>query len=330
MVETPKEESPVGAMPKTADEKDDEGVAEDFALRDTATAEGDIDIVAEPGGEGDVPTAPEFGDVATEIGYVEIATQLKTKEFGTAYGTIAIAREIAVDLDSKEEGSQPKRGGAGLSEIVPNRVDIPTTTVGDDHFLEESPEDLPDPVEGLRRTKTASRLELRQEIGSTLDRPRDELGEKAYKSQKFDEVACGGNLMPVDIDGIAQRLEGIETDADREYEMEQEAVGNEKREPFGQRRKEEIVVLKEEKDADVDDDVGGDDYFCLIAFVFNQQATQPAAKRGEENQKEKFPVPTGIKEIGSQQKKEVLSAPASPQNKPIDEEHYRQEKGIFQ
>ena len=47
-------------MPQAADEEHREGVPYFFAETSAAAAEGDVDVVPEPGREGDVPAAPEF------------------------------------------------------------------------------------------------------------------------------------------------------------------------------------------------------------------------------------------------------------------------------
>ena len=132
MEESPGEEGPVGAVPETAEQEDDEGVAYDFGLADAAAAEGDIDVVAEPGGEGDVPAAPELGDVAAEVGHVEVAPQADTEEFGAADGDVAIAGEVAVDLEGKEDGGKDERGAAELRGVGENLIDIDGTAVGDE------------------------------------------------------------------------------------------------------------------------------------------------------------------------------------------------------
>jgi len=47
----PDDEGPVGSVPEPGDEEDDEDVADGFGLGDAGPAEGDIEVVPEPGGE---------------------------------------------------------------------------------------------------------------------------------------------------------------------------------------------------------------------------------------------------------------------------------------
>ena len=68
----PGDEGPVRPVPEPGDEEDDEDIADGFGLGDARPAEGYIEVVAEPGGEGDVPASPELGDIAGEIGELEV------------------------------------------------------------------------------------------------------------------------------------------------------------------------------------------------------------------------------------------------------------------
>ena len=61
--ESPENEGPADAVPEAAEEKDDDGVDVACALPAGGVGEGEVDVVAEPVGEGDMPAAPEVGDV---------------------------------------------------------------------------------------------------------------------------------------------------------------------------------------------------------------------------------------------------------------------------
>ena len=46
---TPDDEGPIGPMPEPGDEEDDENVADGPGLGDAGSAEGDVEVIAEPG-----------------------------------------------------------------------------------------------------------------------------------------------------------------------------------------------------------------------------------------------------------------------------------------
>ena len=114
VVEAPEEEGPVGAMPQPTDQEDDKGVGDGAPTAGTAAAEGNVEVVAEPGGERDMPAAPELGDIAAEVGDIEVAPQADTEEFGTSDGDVAVAGEVGIDLDGEEERGDDERGGRAV------------------------------------------------------------------------------------------------------------------------------------------------------------------------------------------------------------------------
>ena len=106
---SPDEESPVGSMPEAAHKEDDEGVADARQEGAAAPSQRDVEVIAEPGGEGDVPPSPELCDVAREVGVGEVAHQVDAEEAGGTDGDVGVAGEVAVDLKGEEERPQHQR-----------------------------------------------------------------------------------------------------------------------------------------------------------------------------------------------------------------------------
>ena len=102
----PGDERPVGAVPKSAHEKDDENVADRFPLADARTTERNVEVVAEPRRKRDVPAPPKLRDVAREVRRLEVRHELDAKEFGGADGDVAVSGEIPVDLKGKIHGTE--------------------------------------------------------------------------------------------------------------------------------------------------------------------------------------------------------------------------------
>ena len=72
MVGAPGNECPVRAVPEAGECPDDENIQYLPGQAAAIAAEGDIEVVAEPRAERDVPPAPELGDAGRNIGIVEI------------------------------------------------------------------------------------------------------------------------------------------------------------------------------------------------------------------------------------------------------------------
>ena len=110
----PEDECPVGTVPQPGNEEDDEGVADFLGRGGAASAEGNVEVVAEPGVERDVPSAPELGDAPREIGDAEVAFQPDAEEFSATKGNIRVAGEVAINLDCEGEDASPDGRSRGI------------------------------------------------------------------------------------------------------------------------------------------------------------------------------------------------------------------------
>ena len=99
-------------MPEAADDHREHQVAVGAALAAAVAAEGDVEVIAEPGREADVPAAPEILRAGREVGQVEIQHQLEAQALGDAPGDVGVAGEVAVDLEG--EGVDRQQGEAAV------------------------------------------------------------------------------------------------------------------------------------------------------------------------------------------------------------------------
>ncbi len=225
MIGTPGNESPVGAMPEAAQQENDESVANHLGLRAAAAAQRNIDIIAEPGRERNVPPAPKLGNIAAEIRHVEISHQPDTKKFCCANGDVGITRKVAVNLESEQDGSQKQCAAALVLISVENLIDINGAIVRHHDFLEQAPKDLPHAIDGFIVVEFSWFLKLRQEVCGSFDRTRHQLREEAHESEKLHNVVCRLQLATIDINTVAQGLKSVKANADRQNDFQQQAIG---------------------------------------------------------------------------------------------------------
>ena len=107
MAQTPEDEGPVGAVPETGAEKDQEAVDRRPPGAFPVAAQGIIKIFPEPGGEGNMPAAPEIADGAGRIGEEKVFADGKAEHFPHADSHVGIAGEIEADLQTVAEPAQP-------------------------------------------------------------------------------------------------------------------------------------------------------------------------------------------------------------------------------
>ena len=119
MEHAPDRERPIGPVPNARHEERDEQVAVRVQRAVAAAAQGDVDVIAEPGGKADVPPRPEIAQPAGQVGIVEIQDQVEAHHSGQAAGHVGVAAEIEEDLPGKGEGGRyQRRGGVGLGVVV--------------------------------------------------------------------------------------------------------------------------------------------------------------------------------------------------------------------
>ena len=85
-------------MPKPTEHHRHHNVAVDKPSVSAISAEWNVEIIAKPTGEADMPSMPEIGDVASSIGKSKIERQFIPKEAGARDCHIGVAGKIAIDL----------------------------------------------------------------------------------------------------------------------------------------------------------------------------------------------------------------------------------------
>ena len=260
MVRAPRDERPVGTVPKAAQQEDDERVAHHLRLAHTATAQGDIDVVAEPSRQRDVPTTPELGNVAAEIRHVEVPHQPDAEQLGRADGNVAVAREVAVNLEGEEDGGKEQRASGLLRVGRKHLVDIDSTIVGHHDILEQAPQYLSHAINSGVVVELALLEELRQEVGRPFDGSGHQLREERDEGEEGDDVLRRLNLATIHVDAVTEGLESVERDAYGKYHLQQQPVRGDV-EQLRELGDEEVVVLENGQYQQVQDDVGCGDEF---------------------------------------------------------------------
>ena len=79
------------AMPETADQKGDQQIQTMPESADAVAAERNINIVPEPCGQGNVPSAPEFFDAERKVRTFEVCHQFYAEQSCTADRNVGIS-----------------------------------------------------------------------------------------------------------------------------------------------------------------------------------------------------------------------------------------------
>ena len=133
-------------MPKAADGKDDEQVPILPPCAPAASPQGDVQVVPEPGGQGDVPPTPELRDGAGEVGGAEVLHQGEAHGLGRTHSHVRIGGEITVDLDGKGAGGQDDLERAVILWGGKHRVHHHRQPVCQHQLLKRPPEEAEQPL----------------------------------------------------------------------------------------------------------------------------------------------------------------------------------------
>ena len=94
----PDDERPIGAVPQAAQEHGDQEIAVSLCLAVAIAAQRNVEIIAEPRAQADVPAPPEILQARGEIRLAEVDHEVEAQQLRAAAGDIAVAAEVAVDL----------------------------------------------------------------------------------------------------------------------------------------------------------------------------------------------------------------------------------------
>ena len=185
--------------------------------------------------------------------------------------------------------------------------------VGDHHLLEEAPHGEMKTRGDVAPAHVPRLLHLRQQRPRGHDRTRHHVREERHEEGEVDRVLGGLHLAPIDVDDVADALEGVEGDPDGQDHVEVKAQGVEARglEQGIERAHEEVAVLEVAEEEQVDEDAQGHPTLGLRgpAHAGDRRPQEPVGGAGQEEESQEPPVPAGVEEIARGQEEEVLAAP---------------------
>src|SRR5690606_6911763 len=112
----PQQEGPVSTVPKPAKQHGQQQIAIGLNRAVAVTAQGDVQVIAQPGGKADVPPTPELGDALADIGLVEVLVKTEPHHQPQANGHVRIPGKVEVQLRGVGQNAQPGVGGTGARQ----------------------------------------------------------------------------------------------------------------------------------------------------------------------------------------------------------------------
>ena len=127
-VSLPRSRSSTRSMPQSSEEHRGEKIHVGPSNTAAVAAEGDVEIVPQSGRQRDMPPLPELGDAGREVGVAKVAHQLEPEKPGGPSGDVAVAGEVAVDLEGVQQDPDDEfeaAMGGGICEVFVGRSGRP-------------------------------------------------------------------------------------------------------------------------------------------------------------------------------------------------------------
>ncbi len=167
-----------------------------------------------------MPATPKLGDGGGLVGAVEVLGELESEQEGYAYRHVGVAREVAVDLEGVAiDGKEILEAAVKVGLVEDTLHEVDGDIVGDDGFLEESCYDEEDAGAEHLTGDEEGTANLRNEVARTDDGTCHKLGEEADVEGVIEQAVEGAYGATIDVDGVAERLEGEEGDADGQEDV---------------------------------------------------------------------------------------------------------------
>ena len=165
-------------MPEPADKKCYHQVYSGSPTAAAASSQREIQIVAEPARETDMPSSPEFPAIHCKIGLSEIIHQADAKHLRRPDGNMAVTAEITVDLYRKQHRGKHEHAGGIIPVILIDLIDQNRSTVRNPHFFKIPPQHQKQSVLYPVIVELCRLLQLCKQTAAPLDRSRNKLREK--------------------------------------------------------------------------------------------------------------------------------------------------------
>lgn len=179
------------------------------------TSEGDIEVGFEPSGKGHMPPAPELLRVLRLVGRVEVLREVEAHEQSDSDGDVGVSGEVGIDLKRVGKEGEEVLETAEKQRVVEDTVnEIDGEVVAEYNLLRQAVEYPKDRDAELPPAEAERLVNLRDKLLGAHDRTGDQLREEGNIEAEVQQVADRNYLAAIDVRGVGDDLEDIETDAD--------------------------------------------------------------------------------------------------------------------
>ena len=169
------DKGPICAVPETGENHGDEQIARGFPLAMRASAERDVQVIAKPGAQADVPAAPEILKTIGEEGLAEIDHEVEAEQLSAAARDVAVTAEISINLPGECVGPKKYKPEVRGAELPAEDCVCHNGAIVRDHaFADEAGKNQHHAIEKSIRVESALLLDLWKQMCRPLYRQSSE------------------------------------------------------------------------------------------------------------------------------------------------------------
>ena len=202
IIKSPDNEIPVGAVPEAGQQPDDKKVEIGAPGAGAVPAQRDVYILAEPGGERDMPAPPELGDAFGDIGVIEVFKKVKAENTAQSDSHVRVSRKVKVNLKGICGNAKPGTGHRQLA-LGQSREVFPKLAggVGEKHLFAE-PHGKGPYAGGYQCQRMRPLGQLLVDVAVAHDGPGDKLREKCHIGAEVADIFLRAGLAAVHVNDI--------------------------------------------------------------------------------------------------------------------------------
>ena len=291
-------------------------------------AQRDVEIVAQPCRQGDVPASPEIGKSDRRIGKAEVVRHRETQAQRRADRGGRVTGKIAEDLAAESERRDPRiQRARNLVAVVDHLRGCGQKTVGEHDLLEQAERHQRQSETQHIRAGAARLRELRHQFSRAHDRPSNQMREEGHEQRIVEEVGCRLGAAQIHIERVGHRCKGVERDADRQHDIEcRRFIGDaQRRHEVAEIGEQESAVFEIAEHAQVGDN--RQQHPCAphgrLFGVDELLRGIPVDHRRHPQQNHEWRIPRRVKQVTCDQEVDFLRGPAERHR--VQSEHNREE-----
>ena len=204
-------------MPDPADRKHDQDIEILAHSALTVAPERNINIVAQPGCQRNMPAPPKIRDAHREIRPTEVFGQFKAHQLSDAKRHQRAAGKIEINLQRVSDRRDHNRQAGRLLKRTIDRINIDPEPIRDDHFKEAACQKKQRrSLHGFGGKTRPLLIKLNEQVLRAVDRAGEDLRKERHKGERLYRIALGAALAPRYIGQIADGFKRKIGDAKRQ------------------------------------------------------------------------------------------------------------------